>query len=112
MLENIDEDEDVLSNVVGALSEFVKFEHNREALLRAGGIPYLVNLLNYTYTPILENVPLVLRESAYHEESMGVIEDMDGVRLVWSLLRNDSKKVRNKQKYIKNIPEKNIKIKQ
>ncbi|CAH1101406.1 unnamed protein product [Psylliodes chrysocephalus] len=93
MLENIDEDEDVLSNVVGALSEFVKFEHNREALLRAGGIPYLVNLLNYTYTPILENVPLVLRESAYHEESMGVIEDMDGVRLVWSLLRNDSKKV-------------------
>ncbi|CAG9864036.1 unnamed protein product [Phyllotreta striolata] len=93
MLANVDEDEDVLSNVVGALSEFVKFEHNREALLRAGGIPHLVNLLNYTYTPILENIPLVLRESAQHPESMRVIEELDGVRLIWSLLRNDSLEV-------------------
>ncbi|CAH0556098.1 unnamed protein product [Brassicogethes aeneus] len=90
ILENIDEDERVLSNSVGALCECLKFEHNRETLRRANGIPHLVNLLNYTYPPLLENVPMVLRECAQDEACMRIIEDLDGVRLIWSLLKNDS----------------------
>ncbi|XP_022916104.2 armadillo repeat-containing protein gudu [Onthophagus taurus] len=93
LLANPDETEEVLSNVVGALSECLKFEHNREVLKRAGGIPYLVNLLNYTYTPLLENVPMVLRECAKDFDSMRVIEELDGVRLIWSLLKNESTSV-------------------
>ncbi|XP_050504963.1 armadillo repeat-containing protein gudu [Diabrotica virgifera virgifera] len=93
LLENVEEDEGVLSNVVGALGECLKFEHNRHNLLRANGIPHLVNLLNYTYPPLLENVPMVLRECAEDYDSMRVIEELDGVRLIWSLLRNDSQKV-------------------
>ena len=93
LLENVDESEEVLSNVVGALSECLKFERNRENLKKAGGIPHMVNLLNYTYPPLLENVPMVLRECAKDEESMRIIEKLDGVRLIWSLLKNESPKV-------------------
>lgn len=71
----------------------MKFEHNRSALRRADGIPHLVNLLNYTYPPLLENVPMLLRECAEDSDSMGIIEELDGVRLIWSLLKNDSPKV-------------------
>ncbi|KAI4462252.1 armadillo repeat-containing protein 4 armc4 [Holotrichia oblita] len=93
LLADVDENEEVLSNVVGALSECLKFEHNRDTLRRAGGIPYLVNLLNYTYPPLLENVPMVLRECAKDEDSMRIIEELDGVRLIWSLLKNPSSPV-------------------
>nr|CAH7714833.1 unnamed protein product [Callosobruchus chinensis] len=93
LLENVEEDEGVLSNVVGALCECLKFEHNRSSLRRADGIPHLVNLLNYTYPPLLENVPMVLRECAEDEDSMRIIEELDGVRLIWSLLKNDSPRV-------------------
>lgn len=64
LLENVEEDESVLSNVVGALWECLKFDHNRSTLRKAEGIPHLVNLLNYTYPPLLENVPMVLRACA------------------------------------------------
>lgn len=93
LLENVEEVSEVLSNVVGALGECLKFDHNRETLRRAGGIPYLVNLLNYTYPPLLENVPMVLRKCAKEEDSMRIIEELDGVRLIWSLLKNESPKV-------------------
>lgn len=93
LLENVDEDETVLKNVVGALCECLKFKHNREVLRRVNGIPHLVNLLNYTFPPLLENVPMVLRECAEDEASMRIIEELDGVRLIWSLLKNDSPKV-------------------
>lgn len=96
LLENVEEKSAVLSNVVGALSEMLKFEHNRATLRKAGGIPYLVNLLNYTYKPLLENVSNVLREAAKEDDSMRVIEELDGVRLIWSLLKNDSPKVRHR----------------
>ncbi|XP_066146687.1 armadillo repeat-containing protein gudu [Euwallacea fornicatus] len=93
LLENTEESEEVLSNVVGALGECLKFEHNRSTLRRVDGIPHLVNLLNYTYPPLLENVPMVLRECAEDPESMRDIEQLDGVRLIWSLLKNNSPKV-------------------
>lgn len=93
LLENQDEDETVLKNVVGALCECLKFKHNRDALRKVDGIPHLVNLLNYTFPPLLENVPMVLRECAEDENSMRIIESLDGVRLIWSLLKNDSPKV-------------------
>ncbi|KAK9889779.1 hypothetical protein WA026_007156 [Henosepilachna vigintioctopunctata] len=95
LLENPDEDEKVLSNVVGALCQFLRFAHNRDVLRRSGGIPFIVNLLNYTYQPLLENLPMVLRECAQDGDSMRIIEEVDGVRLIWSLLRNKSIKVQS-----------------
>lgn len=36
------EDEDVLTNVIGAIAECCKFSPNRDTLLQAGGLPKLV----------------------------------------------------------------------
>ncbi|XP_031349610.1 armadillo repeat-containing protein gudu [Photinus pyralis] len=90
---NVEEASTVLGNSVGALSECVKFEHNRHILRGSGGIPHLVNLLNFVFPPLLENVPKVLKECAEDDESMRIIEELDGVRLIWSLLKNSNPKV-------------------
>lgn len=53
-----------------------------------------IRLLSATYEPLLENVPLVLKECAVDERCMDIINDsehwLDGVRLVWSLLKHPS----------------------
>ncbi|XP_050460340.1 armadillo repeat-containing protein gudu isoform X2 [Cataglyphis hispanica] len=88
------EDERVLANVVGALAECCKDPTNRDILRANEGLPKLIRLLSATYEPLLENVPLVLKECAVDEKCMDIINDpehrLDGVRLVWSLLKHPS----------------------
>ncbi|XP_011152258.1 armadillo repeat-containing protein gudu [Harpegnathos saltator] len=88
------EDERVLANVVGALAECCKDPANRTVLRTNEGLPKLIRLLSATYEPLLENVPLVLKECAVDEMCMDIINDsehrLDGVRLVWSLLKHPS----------------------
>lgn len=84
------EDENILANVTGALSELLKEERSCNQFRAWGGIPLVVDLLNHTFEPILENVPLVLKTLSDDPDSMVIIEEMDGIRLVWSLLRHKS----------------------
>ncbi|XP_073987694.1 outer dynein arm-docking complex subunit 2-like [Rhodnius prolixus] len=88
-----DENEEVLKNVAGALAECAKLPPNRIAICKAGGLDALVSLLNMTNKALLENVSCVLGQCAHEKECMARIEELDGVRLVWSLLKNDSPKV-------------------
>uniref|UniRef100_A0A7N8XJX0 Outer dynein arm docking complex subunit 2 n=1 Tax=Mastacembelus armatus TaxID=205130 RepID=A0A7N8XJX0_9TELE len=60
-----DQPEEVLVNVVGALGEFALISANKATIRKCGGIKPLVNLLTGT-------------------------NQLDGVRLVWSLLKNPS----------------------
>ncbi|XP_020288030.1 armadillo repeat-containing protein 4 [Pseudomyrmex gracilis] len=88
------EDERVLANIVGALAECCKDPANRDVLRINEGLPKLIRLLSATYEPLLENVPLVLKECAVDERCMDIINDtehrLDGARLVWSLLKHPS----------------------
>ncbi|RLU19652.1 hypothetical protein DMN91_008209 [Ooceraea biroi] len=88
------EDEWVLANVVGALAECCKDPANRDVLRANEGLPKLIRLLSATYEPLLENVPLALKECAVDEKCMDIINDpehrLDGVRLLWSLLKHPS----------------------
>lgn len=88
-----DEDDNVLTNAVGAIAECVKFQNNREALRNAGGLPLIVTLLNGTHAPLLENLTKVLKECAQDSESMKMLEELDAIRLVWSLLKNPNPRV-------------------
>lgn len=88
-----DDHDNVLTNVVGALSECIRFANNRETLRTTSGLPLLINLLNSTYDPLLENVTKALTQCAKDPESMAIIEEMDAVRLIWSLLKNPNPKV-------------------
>lgn len=78
---------------MGGLAECCKSAGNRETLRKCGGIPPLVQLLSWTNQPLLENVASVLGEVAQEEECLQLIEELDGVRLVWSLLKNPSPRV-------------------
>lgn len=88
------EDEDVLTNAVGALAECCKDPKNRDVLRTNDGIQKLIRLLSATYEPLLENLPMVIKECAESEECMDIINDpghvLDGVRLIWSLLKHPS----------------------
>ncbi|XP_014243459.1 armadillo repeat-containing protein gudu-like [Cimex lectularius] len=88
-----DEDEQVLKNVAGALAECAKLQHNRDNIGKSGGIEALVSLLNLTNRALLENVTKVLGECGNEVECMAKIEELDGVRLIWSLLKNKSPRV-------------------
>ncbi|XP_058808865.1 armadillo repeat-containing protein gudu [Phymastichus coffea] len=92
------ENEDVLANVVGALAECCKNPTNRDLLRTSEGLPKLIKLFSATYEPLLENLPLVIGECAQNELCMDVINDakhqLDGVRLVWSLLKHSSDAVK------------------
>ncbi|XP_018310896.1 LOW QUALITY PROTEIN: armadillo repeat-containing protein 4 [Mycetomoellerius zeteki] len=82
------EDERVLANVVGALAECCKDPTNRDVLKINEGLPKLIRLLSATYEPLLEN------RVCCNEKCMDIINDsehqLDGVRLVWSLLKHPS----------------------
>ncbi|XP_034939765.1 armadillo repeat-containing protein gudu [Chelonus insularis] len=88
------EDEQVLAHVVGALAECCVDPANRHVLRVNNGLPKLIRLLSGTYEPLLENLPLVIKECAKDEQCMDVINDsshaLDGVRLMWSLLKHPS----------------------
>lgn len=88
-----DENEDVLTNVVGAMAECLKQPSNRSSFRNIGGLTQLVTLLNSTYEPLLENVTKALCECAKDTESMHILEQLDAVRLIWSLLKNDCPRV-------------------
>ena len=83
----------MLTNAVGGLAECAKFPHNRTEIRLAEGIPKLVMLLTGTNGPMLENVCRVLGECANEMESMEIIVQLDGVRLIWSQLKHASPKV-------------------
>lgn len=53
-----------------------------------------VNLLKSIHNPLLENVPLALAQCAKEPDAMAIIEEMDGVRLIWSILKNVDVKVK------------------
>lgn len=78
----------VVTNVCGAISELCKYQQSRESFRVNNGLPLMIDLLNYIWEPLLENVPLVIKECATEPESMQIIEKYDGVRLVWSLLKH------------------------
>lgn len=88
-----DDNDTVLTNVVGAIAECARFQNNRETLRTTGGLPLLVNLLNGTHEPLLENVSKTLAQCARDLDSLHIMEDLDAVRLIWSLLKNPNPRV-------------------
>lgn len=79
--------------MAGAIAECVKLPHNQETVLKADGIPAIVNLLNYTNENLLENVTSILAQCAVNSDCIQQIVRNDGIRLLWSLLRSSLPKV-------------------
>ncbi|XP_033112504.1 armadillo repeat-containing protein 4-like [Anneissia japonica] len=89
-----DQPEEVLVNVVGALGECAAQEpSNRSVIRKTNGIPSLVNLLTGTNQALLVNVTKAVGACATEQDNMGIIDRLDGVRLLWSLLKNNNPEV-------------------
>lgn len=82
-----------MTNAAGAIAECVKLPHNHEVVLKADGIPAIVNLLNYTNENLLGNVTKIIAECAVNFDCIQKIIENDGIRLLWSLLRSSFSKV-------------------
>lgn len=81
------ESEAVLRNVVGALSELALHEKARKLVRSAGGIPPLVQLLTGTNQGLLVNVTKAVGCCARDADNMAIIDKLDGVLLLWTLLK-------------------------
>ncbi|KAL3311459.1 Armadillo repeat-containing protein 4, partial [Cichlidogyrus casuarinus] len=90
--------EDVLVNVVGALGELASTSANRAQIRKSGGIQPLINLLTSTNPHLLVNVTHTIGMCAEDPENMAyvaplIIDRLDGVRLIWSLLKSGDPEV-------------------
>ena len=89
-----DQPEDVLINVVGAIGECAQNPENRRSIRASGGIPAIVNLLTGTNQALLVNVTKAVGQCALGSpENMAIIDKLDGVRLLWSLLKSPNPEV-------------------
>ncbi|NXO07896.1 ARMC4 protein, partial [Oriolus oriolus] len=83
-----DQPEEVLKNVIGALGECCQEQENRGTVRRCGGIAPIVKLLTTTDRALLVNVNKAVGACAMEPENMMIIDGLDGVRLLWSSLKN------------------------
>jgi len=84
-----DQPEEVLINVVGALGECARLHPPVCKQLRAlGGIHPLVSLLTGTNHALLINATTAVGACATDCENMVIVDKLDGVRLLWSLLKS------------------------
>ncbi|XP_035475495.1 outer dynein arm-docking complex subunit 2 [Scophthalmus maximus] len=90
-----DQPEEVLVNVVGALGEFAQIPSSKASIRKCGGIKPLVNLLTGTNQALLANATKTVAACATDRENMEIIDKLDGVRLVWSLLKNPCEDVQS-----------------
>ena len=85
--------EDVLINVVGALSELASDPKCSKTIRTSGGIDPMINLLTGTNQALMLNVTQTIGKCAVDPETMTIIDRLDGVRLLWSLLKSPNPEV-------------------
>ncbi len=79
--------------MAGALAALAINPGCRKALRTSGGIDPLVRLLSGTNHALLVNATCALGRCAADAESMVIIDRLDGVRLLWSLLKSPNPEV-------------------
>ncbi len=74
------------------MSDF-RVAEGRAAIRENNGITLLVNLLTGTNHALLVNVTAAVGGCAYDADCMAIIDRLDGVRLLWSLLKSPNPSV-------------------
>ena len=94
----------VLTNVVGAMAECTVLQANIDIIKTEDGLGPLIRLINTNGSDLLVNVSRALGKCAEDKEVLEKMRKQDGVRLLWSLLKNPSEKVQvisfSKKNYI------------
>ncbi|XP_023341977.1 armadillo repeat-containing protein 4 [Eurytemora carolleeae] len=97
----------ILTNIVGAIAESAKTPQNRENIRERGGLKPVIKLIASTSPGLLVNVASAIGRMAEDVETieqtiqypnpqpsgLDQIRNLDGVRLLWSLLKNPNESV-------------------
>ena len=74
--------------------ECAKTDANVTTIKDEDGLTPLIKLVATTNPKLLVNVSLALGRCAQDKETLIKIHELDGVRLIWSMLKNPSEEVR------------------
>lgn len=80
-------------NVVGALAELLQLNSNRIVFRQAKGLNLMINFLSSINLSLLENTCRALEEYGKEAYAGKEMEDLNAVRLMWSLLRHPNTKI-------------------
>ena len=75
-------------------TECAKTDANVTTIKDEDGLTPLIKLVATTNPKLLVNVSLALGRCAQDKETLIKIHELDGVRLIWSMLKNPSEEVR------------------
>jgi len=87
---SLQQPEEVRINCSGAIAVFAHNPKNREVIREKDGITDLINQMGSTTIPLLVNSTEAIGIMAEDCESVDKIVKLDGIRLLWSLLKNPS----------------------
>ena len=84
----LNEPEEVRINCSGAIASLAQRPQNRPIIRKKNGIKLLINQIGSTTIPLLVNATDAIGVMAEDQESIDSITKYDGIRLLWSLLKN------------------------
>lgn len=106
-----DEPEYILANVAGAIEQIIQTDPTNAALIKkAGAIPCLIGLLTINNPLLLVNATKAVGQLARDPDARREMDEQDGFRLVWSLLKHPTPSVQASaawaiSPYVENFPE-------
>lgn len=86
----------ILANVCGVIAQLLKLK-NATSITQFCTSPQFeltIKFLNYSYEPLLQNASAILAECSKDSVYAKKLDELDGTRLLWSLLRNPCAQVK------------------
>lgn len=91
-----DSSDSILANVSGAIAQLLKLKNptSTTQFCTSPQFDLTVRFLNYSYEPLLQNASAILTECSKDEVNAKKLDELDGTRLLWSLLQNQCSQVK------------------
>lgn len=92
----VDISDKILANVCGAIAQLLKLKNvgTTTQFCISPQFELTIRLLNFSYEPLLQNASAILTECSKDETYAKKLDELDGTRLLWSLLRNPCAQVK------------------
>lgn len=87
---SVDISDAILANVCGVIAQMLKLNDSLSLaqFCHSPQFELVIKFLSYSFEPLLQNSSAVLTECAKNTDYAKKLDDLDGTRLLWSLLRN------------------------
>lgn len=92
----VDMSDSILANVCGAIAHILKLKNaaNTAKFCASPQFELTIKFLNLSYEPLLQNASAILTECAKEIMHAKKLDELDGTRLLWSLLKNPCSQVK------------------